>query len=100
MTKTEIISTLITIRDDLFLTKLGLEEGTGEYIIIKYNAILNLVDAINIIPNPKKKDVISIIKREYMNSYSKKYFTDHNREENEVIYLFMKQIVELLNIKM
>lgn len=65
MTKSEIISTLMTIRDDLFLTKLGLEEGNGEYIIIKYNTILNLVDEINIIPNPKKKDVISIIKREY-----------------------------------
>lgn len=33
MTKSEIISTLMTIRDDLFLTKLGLEEGTGEYVI-------------------------------------------------------------------
>lgn len=46
MTKSEIISTLMTIRDDLFLTKLGLEEGTGEYVIIKYNTILNLVDEI------------------------------------------------------
>ena len=100
MTKSEIISTLMTIRDDLFLTKLGLEEGNGEYIIIKYNTILNLVDEINIIPNPKKKDVISIIKREYMKSYSKKHFTIGNYEENEVIYLFMKQIVNLLNIKM
>lgn len=100
MTKSEIISTLMTIRDDLFLTKLSLESGMGEHLIIKYNTILNLVDEINIIPNSKKKDVISIIKREYINSYSKKYFTVGNHEKNEVIYLFMKQIVELLNIKM
>lgn len=87
MTKSEIISTLMTIRDDLFLTKLSLESGMGEHLIIKYNTILNLVDEINIIPNPKKKDVISIIKREYINSYSKKYFTVGNHEENEVICL-------------
>lgn len=99
MTKSEIISTLMTIRDDLFLTKLNLESGMDEHLIIKYNTILNLVDEINIIPNPKKKDVITIIKRAYINSYSKKYFTVGNHEENEV-YLFMKQIVELLNIKM
>lgn len=93
MTKSEIISTLMTIRDDLFLTKLSLELGMGEHLIIKYNTILNLVDEINIIPN-SKKDVISIIKREYINSYSKKYFTVGNHEENEVIYLFMKQIIK------
>lgn len=100
MTKSEIISTLMTFRDDLFLTKLSLEEGTGEHIIIKYNTILNLVDEINIMPNPKKKDVISIIKREYIKAYSNKYFTLDNWEEKEVIYLFMKQIVKILNIKM
>lgn len=44
--------------------------------------------------------MISIIKREYIKSYSNKYFTVDNREEKEVIYLFMKQIVQLLNIKM
>lgn len=100
MTKTEIISTLTTIRDDLYLTKVSLEVGTGEYIIIKSRVAGELVDKINNIPNSKRKDVISIIKHEYVKAYSKMCYTVDNREENEVIYLFMKQIVALLNIKM
>lgn len=100
MTKTEIISTLTTIRDDLHLTKISLESGMGEYLIIKAGVAQELVDKINNIPNSKRKDVISIIKHEYVKAYSKRYFTVGNHEENEVIYLFMKQIVKLLNIKM
>lgn len=74
MTKSEIISTLMTFRDDLFLTKLSLESGMGEYIIIKANVAQELVDKINNIPNPKRKDVISLIKHEYVKAYSKKHF--------------------------
>lgn len=100
MTKTEIIATLKTIRDDLYLTKCDLEPGFGEYIIIKEGVAQKLVDKINNISNPTKKDVVALIKHEYVKVYSKRYFTCDNREENEVIYLFMKQIVQLLNIKM
>lgn len=100
MTKTEIITTLTTIRDDLLLTKINLEPGTGEHVIIRCCIAEKLIDKINDIPNAKKKDIVSLIKREYIKYYSKNYFTVDNIEENNVIYVFMKQIVSLLNIKM
>lgn len=100
MTKTEIIETLITIRDDLYSTTINLEEGMGEYIIIKYCVVNELLKKVNYSPTAKKKDIVAIIKREYIKSYSKNHYTMDNREERSVAYLFMRDLVKLLNIKM
>lgn len=100
MTKTEIIETLITIRDDLYSTTINLEEGMGEYIIIKYCVVNELLKKVNYSPTAKKKDIVAIIKREYIKSYSKNHYTMDNSEERSVTYLFMRDLVKFLNIKM
>lgn len=100
MTKTEIIETLITIRDDLYSTTINLEEGMGEYIIIKYCVINELLKKVKHSPTAKKKDIVAIIKREYIKLYSKNHYTMDNGEERSVAYLFMRDLVKLLNIKM
>lgn len=100
MTAPQMISILKIIKNDLSKSKSNLDALNPKYIDIRYDAIKEILSYMECFgPDIKKKQIKSIIKLEYLKSYSRFHYLVYD-EDNEFRYTFLKSLMKLFKIKL
>lgn len=100
MTAPQMISILKIIRNDLYKSKDNTDAFNPKYIDVRYNVvngILSFIESLGV--DIKKKQIKSIIKLEYLKSYSSFHYLPYD-EDNEHKYKFLKSLIKLFKIKL
>lgn len=100
MTAPQMISILKIIKNDLYKTKSNTDVFNANYIDVRYDTIKGILSYMEHFgPDIKKKQIKSIIKLEYLKSYSKYAYLVYD-EDNESRYEFLKSLMKLFKIKL
>lgn len=100
MTAPQMISILIIIKNDLYKSKTNTDVVNPKYIDVRYNTVKGILSLIECLGSDiKKKRIKSIIKLEYLKSYSRFHYLPYD-EDNEHMYKFLKSLIKLFKIKL
>lgn len=100
MTASQMISILKIINNDLYKSKYNLDVLNPKDIYVRYDTIKEILSYMECFgPDIKKKQIKSIIKLEYLKSYSRFHYLVYD-EDNECRYNFLKSLMKLFKIKL
>ena len=100
MTASQMISALHIIENDLNKSNSNKEVINPEYVLVRYNAVKDILLLIQCNgSNIKKEQIEDIIKLEYVKAYSSYNYLPRT-DDNENRYDFLKSLLKLFNIKL